>query len=95
MSDPMVGDLRVVRLAFDTTATPPAPIDPTTVTVRVQRPDGTRTDIPGVSDGVGRYHADIVFTQRGDWHLQGIGTGVVPESTEIMWVRVSPGLVAP
>lgn len=94
-SNPMLGDLRIVRLTFDTTATPPVPIDPTTVTIRVERPDGTRSDFNGIKDSVGRYHADLVFTQPGDWHIQGIGVGVAPESSPIMWVRVSSGIAAP
>lgn len=92
---PHVGDLRVVRVTFDTLATPSVPVDPTTVTVRSQLPDGTSVDTVATRDGPGRFHADITFSQAGDWRLQGIGEGIVPESTPIMRVDVLALLPAP
>ncbi len=58
------------------------PTDPTTVTLRVRKPDGTATDYPYspssgiiVHDSAGVYHAPLIPDASGLWRLKSTGTG--------------------
>lgn len=64
------------------------PSDPTSVTVKVQKPDGTETTyvylVSGavVKDAVGQYHIDILGDQVGLWYYRWEATGVVQATQE-------------
>lgn len=55
-----------------------APIDPTTVTCKMQTPDGNITDLSTsiVHDSTGNFHVDYLPTQLGVHTYEWIGTGV-------------------
>lgn len=71
------------------------PADPTTVTLRYKRPDGTSAyvttpDAQIVNDEVGTYYADILLNASGDWYYRWEGTGSVTAARERrLSVRVS------
>ncbi len=71
-------------------------MDPTTITVKHKKPDGTvitwvyGTDTEVVKDAVGKYHADITLDQSGTWLYRFEGTGsVVAAGEEVFHVRKS------
>jgi hypothetical protein len=73
----------VVRTTGEFLNSEQTPIDPTTVGVRVENPNGLETTaLFGVVDsGVqrvapGKYHFDIRVDQAGRWHYQWYSTGV-------------------
>jgi uncharacterized protein YfaS (alpha-2-macroglobulin family) len=50
--------------------------NPTTITLKVRKPDGTITTETPVQDGVtGKYRFDIVVNQHGTWSYRFEGTG--------------------
>lgn len=75
-----IGDVATVTVAFVNAAG--AATDPTAVTARAWKPDGTTTDYTVtagqiVKDSVGNYHLDIPANMAGDWHGKFVGTGTV------------------
>lgn len=56
-------------------------VDPTTVTAKLKKPDGTivtklyGTDVEVVRDDVGRFHMDVTCDMSGTWTFGWIGTG--------------------
>ena len=62
--------------------------DPTGVTLRVKKPDGTTTvytyqGSPGLfREATGRYYASITFDQGGVWTWKLAGTGAVAEAAQ-------------
>jgi hypothetical protein len=65
--------------------------DPTTVTLTIQRPDGTQLDYRWPSAGldgtlvresVGRFYADVLINQSGNWRYKLRGTGAVAQVEE-------------
>lgn len=79
MADINVGDVRRVSAAIVNAAG--TPTDPTTLVLKVRKPDDTVTTytygvgIVIVKDGVGAYHADLTLDQAGRWKYDWIGTG--------------------
>jgi hypothetical protein len=62
--------------------------DPTTVTVRIKTPGGTKTtyvygqDGEVVRDSTGAYHLDVTASVAGYWHYRFEGTGVAAGAKE-------------
>ncbi len=83
-----VGDLRRFQVSF--TDVDDAPVDPTSVTVRLREPDGTLmsfvygTDPEVVRTALGAYEIDLALTQAGRHVLrwEGTGAGQAAEETE-------------
>lgn len=75
-----IGDLVPLRAAFTNAAG--AAADPTNVTFKIRKPDGTTTtyvhgtDSELVKDSVGNYHVDFPVTLAGfyEWRYEGTGT---------------------
>lgn len=70
-------------------------VDPTTVTIKVRKPDGAEAShtygVDVAKDAVGIYHYDQVFDLAGIWYYRGIGTGTVKAAAEKqIQVQVSP-----
>lgn len=69
-----------------------AATDPTSVTLTVERPDGTLTvyawPTPGAGESTltrqatGRFYADITLDQEGLWSYRLVGTGAVAAAAE-------------
>jgi len=75
-----VGDLVRVSAVFKNAAG--VDTDPTTVSFKFRKPDGTVTTwavTAGqiVKDSTGNYHADLAVTNAGEWRHRFIGTGTV------------------
>ncbi|MFO0293782.1 MAG: hypothetical protein ACK51F_10620 [Rhodospirillales bacterium] len=68
-----IGDLVELRATFTDAAGVPA--NPTTVTVRVQKPDGTITTPSAASGVTGTWTATISLDQSGWWGYVFIGAG--------------------
>lgn len=76
-----LGDLIRLSVAFTLRATG-APVDPTTVTLQIQDPDGAQSDHSNaVRDSAGRYHFDVlpnaVSPHARPWHYRWIAQGSV------------------
>lgn len=62
--------------------------DPTTVTVKIKKGDGSivtklfGTDVEVVKDSAGIYHIDIDTDMSGTWTVRGEGTGAVKAAIE-------------
>ena len=57
--------------------------DPTTVTLKVEGPDGVETTYTdAVKDAVGLYHRDILVSGSGYWSYRWIGTGAIAQVDE-------------
>ena len=73
-----VGTLVRVSVTFKVSGTA---TDPTTVTVKVKKPNGAKlsyvygTDPEVVKDATGEYHADVLTTVTGHYHYRWEGTG--------------------
>ena len=67
----------LIRLSALITQAGNVAIDPTTLTFKIQDPQGTITDLSGAvqKDGVGNYHVDYVPTIAGKYQYEWIGTG--------------------
>jgi hypothetical protein len=52
-----------------------SPVDPSTVTLWLNLPDGTTTSFPAVKDAVGKYHYDYTPTLVGTYDFWFAGTG--------------------
>ena len=67
-----------------------APADPTTVTVKYEKPGPPPvvttkiygTDVEVVKDSTGVYHIDISLDQSGSWRYRWIGTGDVEAAAQ-------------
>lgn len=76
-----IGDLVRVSVVFKNVAD--AATDPTNVSLKYRKPDGTvttlvyLTDVALVKDSTGNYHADISATAAGVWTYKFLGTGAV------------------
>ena len=66
--------------------------DPTTITCKVEEPDGTETpyvyptDPEVIKDAVGKYHLDITVNAEGTWTHRWEGTGAVVAAAEQRFV---------
>jgi hypothetical protein len=64
-------------------------VDPTTVTAKLKKPDGSittkvyGTDVEVVRDDVGIYHMDVAGDASGSWVIGWIGTGALPAQREL------------
>ena len=69
--------------------------DPSTVTVKYQKPDGTEvtkvyvTDVEVVKDSVGNYHIDVSASASGVWVYRWQSTGPVTAAEAIFTVKES------
>jgi hypothetical protein len=69
-----------------------APYDPTTVTLVVTEPNGTKTayvngaDSEVVKDSTGNYHSDISGSSDGRWYAGWYGTGTGQAAAEDSWI---------
>lgn len=74
-----IGDIRRVSAAITNDAG--APTDPTTLVLKVRKPDAVVTtytylvDVILVKDSTGNYHADLPLDQTGRWRYDWVGTG--------------------
>lgn len=75
-----VGD--TVRTSASFTDADDAPADPTTVAVRVRKPDGQLVTGSPTKDSTGAYHYDVVPDQAGNWYYRYIGTGTIVTQQE-------------
>lgn len=76
-----VGDRKRIQATF--LASDGIGLNPTAVTLRVAKPDGTLADLAPVADGVvGIYHCDVTFDQAGRWDFRWAGTGAVVAAGE-------------
>ena len=75
-------------------------VDPTSVVLAVERPDGTRLAYgwpsPGADglltkESVGRFYIDLIITQSGKWwwSLTGAGTVVATTGDSEFWARAT------
>lgn len=90
-----IGDLVRVSVIFKNDAL--VATDPTTVSLKFRKPDGTVTTwavTAGeiVKDSTGNYHADIPISASGGWHYKWFGTGAVVVGEESAFV-VRPTLI--
>lgn len=75
-------------LTVDPVTLEEAPIDPTTITVKIKKPDATvvtkvyGTDIDVILDSVGHYHIDIDADAAGPWVFGWFGTGTGQAANE-------------
>lgn len=75
-----IGDAVRLSVVFKTLSTMVA-LDPSTVVLKVEKPDGTEvqyqylTDGSLIKDSVGNYHLDYVVTQGGMHYYKWIGSG--------------------
>jgi hypothetical protein len=74
-----------------------ADTDPSTVTIRVKKPDGTTTvyvyggSPAALREAAGRFYVAVAFDQAGPWGWALVGTGAVAEATGgRFYVRESP-----
>jgi uncharacterized protein YfaS (alpha-2-macroglobulin family) len=78
----------VVRCSGAFTTAAGAAVDPSTVTFRARRPDGTvtvyvyGTDAELVKDSTGNYHVDLAANAAGRWAYRWEGTGAAPSAAE-------------
>ena len=81
------GNVVILSVAFTTTATPPVPVDPTTIVLRVIDPNGKETDY-SYSDGVltknstGNYSYPLEVLLPGVWYYRFEGAGTVFAASE-------------
>jgi hypothetical protein len=81
-----VGDLVRISAVFKNSAG--TATDPTAVSCKIRKSDGTvttlvyGTDVALVRDSEGNYHTDISITLKGLWMHKFIGTGAV-QATEV------------
>lgn len=88
-----IGDLRRLSVAFKDING--AAADPTTVTFRMRKPDGTvttyvfGTDSELVKDSVGNYHVDWTFALAGRhvWRFEGSAGGPVTTEEQDAYTR--------
>ena len=64
--------------------------DPTTITFKYQKPDGTITSIvfpaAGITKlGTGIYYAEVTFDTAGSWWRRWEGTGAITDGYEAPW----------
>lgn len=70
-------------------------IDPTTITFRARKPDGTLavyvygSNVELVKDAVGAYHVDLPVTLAGRWAYRFEGTGAAPSADEALFLAES------
>ena len=86
-----LGDVAMVAVTFYDANGVPA--DPTTVELRVLRPDGTwvvyvyLVDLLLIRDAAGEYHRDLDMNVAGLWCCRWVATGVVQAAVQIkLWV---------
>lgn len=79
ISHPFLGQIERLRCLF--TDFDGDPIDPSTVSVRIVRPDGSivvyndPTNDPTTPEGDGVFYKDVTMSQVGDWHVRWESTG--------------------
>ena len=68
-------------------------VDPTTVTVKYEKPDGTEvtkvylTDAEVIKDSTGHYHIDVDADQSGVWHFRWESSTPQTAAEEIFTVK--------
>jgi uncharacterized protein YfaS (alpha-2-macroglobulin family) len=78
----------VVRCSGAFTTAAGAAVDPSTITFRARKPDGTvtvyvyGTDAQLVKDSTGNYHVDLTANAAGRWAFRFEGTGSAPSAGE-------------
>ena len=82
-----LGDLVRVSITFKNNAVPPVVADPTTVSLKVETPDGTETTYTYAAAQItrtstGLFRKDIPTTAIGTWSFQWIGVGVVDQAAD-------------
>jgi hypothetical protein len=75
-----VGDAPTIYIDFVDNAGTPA--NPTSVTLRVRRPDGTVDVLPTTPTAVGHYEAVVPLDAHGTWRYRWEGTGAVQAAEE-------------
>lgn len=77
---PQIGDMPYVEALFTDAG---GPADPTTVTLRIRKPDGTETTNSSPTRvSVGLFREYVLLDQSGRWLWQFKGTGAVPATIE-------------
>ncbi len=81
------GNMVVLSVLFTNNATPPVPVDPTTITLRVTDPDDVETDytyalaqVAKVSTG--NYSFQLEVLTQGYWNYRWEATGAVVAANE-------------
>lgn len=64
-------------------------VDPTTVTLRVRNPQGTRSTPLTVRDSTGKFHCDIQLNTAGQWWYRFEATGPIAADEGSFVVRRS------
>lgn len=83
-----IGDRRTFTAKFTDTETPPAPKNPTTVTVSIRNPDGVVTNPVAANPAVGTFTVDFEFAIPGRHIINFLGDGAVNAAKEIeVWAR--------
>jgi hypothetical protein len=89
-----VGDTERIDVAIDVSG---SPVDPATLTLTIEAPDGTRTtetdaDPDVVHDSAGRFHRLLTYTAAGMWAVRWVATS--PAQSGGMRVFVRPDALA-
>lgn len=79
---------------FAALTAPLVPANPTSVSAKVQGPDGAVLTVTPVSTTVGVWYVDWTPTGPGIWRCEVRGTGVVA-AVAVSVVRVTPSITAP
>jgi hypothetical protein len=75
-----VGDSPTLSCVFKVNGTA---TDPTTVTAKVKKPDGTITTYSSpTKDSTGNYHISVSIDQHGTWWHRWVGTGACEVAEE-------------
>lgn len=75
-----IGDTKVLTGTFRNASG--ALANPTTVTLRVRKPDGTTSTVSNSNSSTGIYTASVPLDQSGVWRYKWWGTGAVAEAGE-------------
>lgn len=78
-----VGDLVRVKGTFKVSDTL---TNPTAVTLKVKKPDGTVSTVATTNASTGVYHADVSIDQAGTWRYRFAGTGDAQAAGESVFV---------
>jgi len=74
-----VGDVAVVTAMFTVSGTL---TDPTAVTLRVRKPDGTTAVVTNTRTSLGLFTANITIDASGVWYYRWLGTGSAAAAEE-------------
>lgn len=76
-----IGDLVQITATFTALASK-APVNPTTVTFTVRKPDGTVSNPAASSSATGVFTAQLPIDQSGTWRWRAVGTGAAQAAEE-------------